>query len=304
MSISPRATRVIGILLISAAIFGWLLSLISMVAIWTLRPRITQAVVQQVAGLEAGLELAIDGLRITYQSLGAMADTLQSLESGVDQAAQTLDGAAPFLQGLISVADQNLPGTLTGLRSSLEKAQAGAQRIDDALRKVTSLPLIGPLLTPDTYNPSTPLDQGLASLSQGLDRLDESFTSLGENLSATRDNLLSVQSEIEGIAMRIGEIRTNMQAAQGAIQQYESAAQSALDFLNRWGDRLPQLITTLAILLTILFLWIALTQLALFLQGMQYYRNIQPSNSSSLSTTQTQLTQPSEIGEINHENPT
>lgn len=300
---SPRTTKFISVLLISGAIIGWLLVFASLVAIWGLRPRLTQAAVQQVAGLKASLELAIDGLRITHESLGAIAETMQSLEGGIDQAAQALDGATPFLNGLISVADQNLPGTLTGLRSSLEKAQAGAQRIDDALRKVTSLPLIGPLLTPDTYNPTTPLDQGLASLSQGLDRLDESFNSLSENLTATRDNLQDVQGEIEGISRRIGEIRANLQAAQGAIKQYQSAAQSALEFLNRWGDRLPQLIITLAIIFTILLLWIAITQLGLFLQGMQYYRSILSSSLSSLSNDQNQPIPPSEIGEINHENP-
>lgn len=269
---SPKTKRVIGVILIAAAIVGWLICLTSLITIWVVRPSLTETVTTQVSGIKATLEITAQGLEVTQKSIGAVITGLETLQNTVQTTADVINGTTPFLNSLIGITDQSLPDTVAGLKGGLEKAQAGAQVIDDALRKVTSLPLIGEYLSGKGYNPETPLDKGLSEAIDKVANLEDTFQGMTDSLSNTRDNVQAVQQGIDTMAANIGEIRTNLEETQQALKQYQQAALGIVAFLEKWGDRLPQIILLLAVLFSILFIWIAATQLGLFLQGLENYR--------------------------------
>jgi methyl-accepting chemotaxis protein len=269
---SLKTRRILGIVLVSAAILGWLLSLSGLIAIWTVRPSLTNTLVSNVKAIKGTLELATTGLEVTQKSLGAIVSSLETLQATVEKTAAIVNSTTPFFDSLINITDQNLPNTVDGLKSSLATAQQGAQVIDEALRKVTTLPLIGNLLSDQGYNPTTPLDKGLSNVADGINKLDETFQGMTDSLNNTKENVQAVQDSISTMATNIKEINTNLKEADQVIQQYQDAAQSALAFLNKWEDRLPELITLLAVVFSLFFIWIAATQLGLFLQGLQYYQ--------------------------------
>jgi uncharacterized phage infection (PIP) family protein YhgE len=122
------------------------------------------------------------------------------------------------------------------------------------------------------YDPDTPLSEGIDKVSNGLNALDQTFNDMSTSLKNTQSSIKNVQEGIHTMAENIGEITGNLRDAQLVIAQYQKTAQSLLDFLNEWGDRLPQLITLAAVVVSLFFLWIALTQLGLFLQGLEYSR--------------------------------
>lgn len=268
---NPKTRRVIAIILMSAAVLGWLICLTGLITIWAVRPDLTRTAVSQVEGTKAILEITTQGLEVTQNSLGAVVASLEVLQGTVQKTADTISSTTPFIDSLINVTDENLPKTIEGLKSSLSTAEQGAKVIDDALRKVTNLPLIGDFLSEKGYNPSTPLDKGLAEVSGGIAKLDETFSTMSQSLNNTKGNIEEVQAGITEMAGNIGEIKTNLEAARVVLKQYQALAQTALDFLNQWGDRLPQIIALLAVLFSLLFVWIAAAQLGLFLQGMDYY---------------------------------
>ena len=269
---SPKTRQILGIVLIVAAIVGWLICTTSLVSIWVLRPKVIQVAESQVKVVKGALEVTSTGLEITGKSLSAVASSLETLQATVQQTASVIESTTPFFDSLITISKDSLPKTVEGLKGSLATAQQGAKVIDDALRKVTNLPLIGNLLSSKGYNPTTPLDQGLSQVSDGISKLDQTFQGITDSLSNTRDNVTVVQEGIGSMAANIGEINSNIKEAETVISQYQSAAESALGFINTWENRLPQLITILAVVLSAFFLWIALTQLGLFLQGTDYYK--------------------------------
>lgn len=267
---NPKTKRILGILLIVAAIVGWLICTTCLVSIWVFTPKVIQVAESQVKVVKGALEVTSSGLEITGKSLSAVAGSLETLQTTVQKTAGVIDSTTPFFDSLITISKDNLPQTVEGLKGSLATAQQGAKVIDDALRKVTNLPLIGDLLSSKGYDPTTPLDQGLSQVSDGISKLDQTFQGITDSLSSTRDNVTAVQEGISAMATNIGEINSNIKEAETVISQYQSAAESALGFVNRWENRLPQLITILAVVFSFFFIWIALTQLGLFLQGMDY----------------------------------
>jgi methyl-accepting chemotaxis protein len=270
---NSKTRRVFAIILFATAILGWIISLSGVVAVWYVRPRLTRAVVSQVEVLQLTLEVTNKGLQVSQDSLQAIIVSLDTLQKTVQATANTVNGTSPFLDSLIKITDQSLPQAVEGLKSSLETAQQGAQVVDEALRRVTNIPLLGQWLSDRGYDPTTPLDQGLSKVADGVTKLDDTFQGMTESLTNTRDTIQSVQSGIGDMADNIGEITTNLEETKQVLSEYQTTIQSVLDFLDRWGERFPQLIIFVAVLFTVLFIWIAATQVGLFLQAMQYYRD-------------------------------
>lgn len=266
----PKTRHIIGIILITTAILGWLISAIGLVGVWVARPKITQAVISQVEMLKLTLEVTTKGLAISQDTLTTIVASLETLQGTVEKTAGIVDGTTPFIDSLAQLSAENLPQTVESLRNSLATAQQGAQVIDDALRKVTSIPLLGDWLSDQGYNPTTPLDKGLSQVADGINSLDETFQGISDNLNNTRDSIQGVQEGIQTMADNIGQVKTNLADARQVLADYQETTQATLDFLNRWGDRLPQLITLLAVVISILLIWIAATQLGLYLQGSEY----------------------------------
>ncbi len=267
---SPKTRRIFGFILITAAILGWAFSLSGLVAVWVARPSVTNLAVNNVKVIKGALEVTTTGLEASQKSLDAIVSSMETLQGTVQKTANTVEGAAPLIGSLATLADQNLPKTVEGLKNSLATAQQGARVIDEALRKLTDLPIIGGLFNDKPYNPTTPLDKGLSEVADGINNLDETFQGMTDNLNRTRDNVQAVQEDITGIATNIGIVIANLKEAESVLSQYQSTAQAALDFLNKWEGRLPQLITLLSVVISFFLVWVALTQLGLFLQGREY----------------------------------
>ena len=269
---TPKTARTIGIILISAAIFGWMIALTGIITVWAVRPGLTETAVTQVDGLKATLKITSTGLEVTDKSLGAIITSLGALETTVETTAGTINATAPFMDSLIAVTDTNLPETVANLQTSLDTAQEGAQVIDNALGVVTRIPILSSFLGGDAYDPATPLSDGLAKVSGGLDNMANTFENMTNSLQNTRDSITAVQAGINEMAASIGEITANLEDAQQVMREYQKFAENMLGFLERWGDRLPEIIAGLAIGLTVLLLWVAATQLGLFLYGMELAR--------------------------------
>ena len=264
---SPKLTRTFAIILISAAILGWVISLSGTLLVWGYRPRVTQAAVSQVKVIRASLELTTAGLGVTQKSLSAVVGGLEGLQATVNTTAETVKATTPFLESLIGVAENSLPAAIDAVQKSVDTAQDGAKVIDNVLRAISAIPIFN-----GRYNPTTPLDQALDNVSEGLAALPENFAKMSDSLSSTRDGINAVEEGITSMAADIGEITASLKEAQQIISDYQETAETVLNFLNAWEDRIPQLITILAVIFTVFFIWIAATQLGLLLQGLQLYR--------------------------------
>ena len=267
---SPKTYRIIGVTLIGAAILGWLFSLSGVVAIWVMRPKVTALLEGQVVFMKGALEVTSSGLDITQKSLVAIVGSLDVLQGTVKSTGEAVELTGPILDSLVKVTEENLPNTVGSVQDSLATARQGAQVIDNALKTITSIPLLSSFLGGSRYNPPTPLGDALDSVSGKLNDLTGSLNDMADGIKNTRMNVEEVQSGIQNMAERIGEINANLQESQAVLAEYQTAIQGLLDFLKKWEGRIPQLITLLAAILTVLLLWIAVTQLGFFMQGLGY----------------------------------
>jgi len=191
---SSMLRRIIGLLLIVAAIGGLIFSLYGLITVWRLRPVALKNATSSLDLVQASLDTTSQGLTVAGQSLDSTMASLGALESAVETTSRTFEDTVPIINTLTDLTSNELPKTIESAQTSLLAAQESAKIIDSVLRALVSIPFVNK----DIYNPPVPLDQALGDVSKSLDGLPTSLKSIGSSMEATSDNLELMRADLDG----------------------------------------------------------------------------------------------------------
>lgn len=261
--------RLTGIVLILAAVGGLLFSLTGLFATWALKPTVTSNLLSDISTLNDALTATSDGLQIASDSLSTSIESITALQFTVQATADTIDTTTPMIETMADLARDDLPATITATQTSLMAAQESARIIDGVLGAFNNIPFVPNNL----YNPPVPLNEALADVSSSLEGLPPALKTIDQSLEASGENLKAIQKDVTLMADNISTIQSSLEDAQGVIEAYQGLVADMQTRTTRIEKGLPGWIDFLAILLTFLFLWLAIAQIGLFLQGWELLRN-------------------------------
>jgi len=257
--------RILGTLLILVGILGIVLSVLGVLNVW----RVTESVT--VAAEDA---------------LGLLADTLDNVERSLDVTSTTLDGAAVAMDGLyttsldvgrtlsstqttldgtVNLVEDNLPESIESTLTALEAVEETAGVIDQMLRGLS-------LLGVSDYDPDVPLDRAIAEAGEGLGPVPDNLREMGDGLRQTSASLDGVRDGITLMGDHILDIRGNVSSADAVISDYVDIVQELQERLKALHQDVSQPIRTVAWGVTLLLVWIGLSQLALIQWGISLWR--------------------------------
>ena len=124
-----------------------------------------------------------------------------------------------------------------------------------------------PLLSLGQYQPSIPLNVALGEVSRSLDNLSPSFNTIESSLKKTDLDLISLQVEITVIGDDIAQFKQNLADAQEIVTQYQLLVESFQKQSETAHKVIPGWITTAAWGVTMILVWLGVTQVSVFLQG-------------------------------------
>lgn len=263
----PWLYRTLGIALICVAMIGFLFSLVALVSLPRLKAGVTDSLMGNLKLASDTLDNSAQGLQVADQSLQKSIESVTALQDTITSTAQTINATTPMVDTMAKLARQDLPNTITTAQTSLAAAQDSAKIIDGVLRALSSIPFV----PKDLYNPPVPLDQALGQVSASLDPMPAALSTMEKSLTTSRDNLNTVQGDFTRMAANISDIKTSLQDARVVVDQYSALAAEMQSRLSRWEARLPGLINLAAWVLAFVFLWIAIAQVGLFLQGWELF---------------------------------
>lgn len=262
---SAMFRRIIGFLLIVAAIGGLIFSIYGLVSVWRLQPVALKNATTSLDLLQASLDTTDQGLTVAGQSLDSTMASISALDTAVSTASKTFEDTVPVFHTLTNLTYKELPQTIESTQTSLLAAQESAKIIDSVLRALVSIPFVNK----DIYNPPVPLDEALGDVSKSLDNLPASLKTIGTSMEATSGNIEIMQADMDEMATTIRSINTSLEDAQGVIQQYQRLVNDFDTRLNKIGPKIPGWINSLAWMITLAFLWLGIAQISLLLQGLQ-----------------------------------
>ena len=265
--------RIIGVLLILAAILGLVVSLGAMYVIWNAQGNLTTSLQNTIDLLSQTLETTAQGLVVTQQSLQNSVDLIGNLQSTVETTAKAINSTNPMVDEIGRLMREDLPETIQATQTSLLTAQQSAATIDTVLRAMSGIPLIGPSIG---YDPEVSLSDALGQVAQNLDDLPDAFFGIQENLQNTQDNLQTFEADLTVMAASVGQIQSSVAQYDQVIGGYQASLDQVIAQLDALSANLPNIVRMLSIGLTAFLVWMAIAQLGLITQGWELITENRP----------------------------
>jgi hypothetical protein len=260
--------KVIGLLLIIAAVAGIIFSVYGLIQVWRIRPAVTQTVTDNLALFDQTLNTTHDGLAIVGQVVQTTTVEVASLQTTTLALAQAIHDTTPMVDSLTSLTGHDLPEAITATKTSLASASSSAQLIDNVLTALTSIPF-SPVAG---YKPDVPLHTALAQVSASLDTLTPSLATINNSVASGKANLGVVETELNNVSETTRGISDTLGGALVVINQYQGVVAQLK--LNVEATQLvaPGWITTITWVLTFVLVWLFVAQLGLGAQGLEMLR--------------------------------
>ena len=256
--------RFVGLLLMAAALVGFVFSILALVAIWSVEPNLTANFQNVVTLLNQTMETTSNGLTVTKDALKTSVATIGNLEQTLTTTAETVESADPMLGEVSRLMKDQLPATILATQQSLATAEQSAEVIDNLLKSLSGIPLIGPSIG---YQPEVPLSDALGQVADSLDGLPDSFSAMADSMTTTQSKIQTFQADMSVMAASVGEIQSSVAQYEQVVDGYKSSIDQVQTQLESLSAGLPAITRMLVIGLTVFLAWMAIAQLGLFTQG-------------------------------------
>jgi chromosome segregation ATPase len=252
--------RLAGFLLLIAAMGGLVFSAAGIYGAWTYKQQVSDNLVQSLDLLTASLQTTAQGLVIIEQSFGAVMGSVISVQDTLMTTVDTIETTKPMMSSLTDLLDEDLPGTITAVQTSLDTAYESAKIIDAVLRALT-------IFNRESYNPSVPLHEALQQISTSMDALPASFAEMEDSLRNTSSQTEIIQADLITVAASISEIEKALDAYETVIQDYQDSVREIKKQINTLKRRIPKAVNLGVWALTAFLAWMAIAQIGLLTQG-------------------------------------
>ncbi|HEY3345720.1 MAG TPA: hypothetical protein VGJ97_12370 [Anaerolineaceae bacterium] len=261
--------RLAGAALLAGAVIGIVLSAAGLGFVWIGAPRV-QAKLSGLLDLSGrALETTQTGLAVISDSLDKSQKTVQLMGATASDISVSIDQTVPMVQSTAGLAGNDMTGVIKNTQNSLNAARASAGFVDDTLNLITSLPIIG-----QRYKPNASLSDSIGQISKSLDGLPGSLAELQQNLNTSADNLKTIRDKVQTLSTDIQSVDISLGEAKTVVQSYQAQVTELQADLGKARQQLPTWIGAAKWAVSLFFLWLALAQIGLALQGLELLRAV------------------------------
>ena len=261
--------RFFGFLLMIAALLGFVFSIGGLFEVWNYRPVVTQRVLDTLTLFDQTLITTQNGLTVVGKVVQTTTASVASLHTTTQAMAQAIHDTNPMIDSLAGLTSKDFPTAIAATQTSLASAQSSALLIDDVLTALTSIPL----LPVAAYKPDVPLHTSLAQVSTSLDALTPALTTISTSLADGKTNLGAVEVELNNVSDTTKQISDALGGAQNVVDQYQTVTAQLKASVEATQTAAPAWMMAIAWIMTFVLIWILITQLGLFAQGLDMLRD-------------------------------
>ena len=138
--------------------------------------------------------------------------------------------------------------------------------MDGVLSVITAIPLI----SSERYNPDKSLSASLGEVATNIEGLPEQFVDMAAKLTTTSDSLVDVEAGMTTMATDIEAIATSLEGYNEVMEQYKVTVSTVMKEIDKINDGSEQIVTVLVWAVTIFLAWMAIAQIGLLTQGIEW----------------------------------
>jgi hypothetical protein len=199
-------------------------------------------------------------LDVASATLDDAVAAVEALHTTTLDVGETLSSTRPTLDGMADLVESDLAQSIESTQAALNGMEEAAGVIDRTMRGLTELGIAD-------YDPDVPLNRAIATAGEELEPVPGGLRQMGGGLRQTGTSLQSVQAGIIEMGDHILEIGRDVDGASGIIGSQTDVVQELQEQTGELRQDVGQSIRVVAWGMTLLLIWIGLSQLALIQWG-------------------------------------
>lgn len=254
-----QTKRIIAIIVILLSALFFLASIAGIALTWTYNQRLTVSWMERLEAIETDLRTAQTDL----QTAKAELDSVQQQINALQVALKTLgiDGAASLqaIADIVSKLDNALVPFITEVADRVEGLRDAIVKLKETVERLNQLPLVE-LDIPGVEQ----LDEAASNLENLQNQIEEGSERVSQVSQLTQDT-------VDSLTTGFAELEQSARTLSEAIGGYDAKISAYLLEIDDLQTRLPDWLDTAAIILTVLFVWLGFSQVALFVLAWSFY---------------------------------
>ena len=266
---SPAMERLVGQLLIGAAIVGLIVTLIVLLLMPRTLTATNDGIQETLATLDGTLTTTDQALQLVGQSVADIDSTMQTAQSATLEVSTALSDTVPLISTMAEITGEELPDSVIAAQEALAAAEDSATSIEGVLTGLNdSLVIFGgaPLYDPDQSFATT-----LADLSGSLDPLVESMQLVRASLLVTNQNLTDMQAEVEALSDNFDQLGETVDSASEITGQYEQVIAEQQALVEELQGNATSWMRWISLFVLLVLVLLLVAQIGLLSQGLEMY---------------------------------
>ncbi len=257
--------RLIGVLLLIGALVGLFFSIYGLVALRQSKAAVKEQLTTDAALVSEALRTTFEGLQVIASTLSGARSNLALIQESTRKLATALQETGPTMRTTTDLIGKDMPDVIANTRRSLAAAEDSARLVDDTLRVISAIPLIGA-----RYKPEVPLQTSIAQVSESLKGLPASFQVISKGLDTTTANMNTIQLSVAALGDEYDKIDASLTEAQDVNARYQKIVGNLLPQADQIGQRMAAWVDNAYRIAALVLVWVILTQIAIFAQAVDW----------------------------------
>lgn len=231
------------------------------IGVWSINTPLTEGILRVFVPIDRGLDRVTQVTTNVDSRLEDARAQLSEVEDVIDQASQELIEMDLLQATLERILGDELEPAVADIRETVEGVRQTLISIQDTAEAVNSIPFVD-VPVPDF---------------ERLQALDERVTEIKEDLQELRTTRREQRAEgVTALAERLTRPVTRMDTALNQLQERLAEVEAELERTAQQSAQLqmqiPVWIDWASVFITVILLWIVLSQVSLFMHGYRYFR--------------------------------
>ncbi len=266
----PSRFRLLGLSLIIISAVGLLFSLAGIITTWVIEPGLNQSLGKLLASFSMALTTTENGLTVLDDALQDSLTNLEFVVLSLDDLGATVEDLSTSLESSGELIGDDLRLTILNTQTALSSAATSAVLIDNTVKSIARLPIIGA-----DYEPDVPLHTSLEQVAGSLEGVPKSLEEIEQNLDDTAAGLDAFQLDLATLGENIVGMDGDLRNAQKVVKDY----QELLSNVEQKTDELHRHLSTYMIItgltLSGIFFCLGVALVNVLLQGITYWQGEQ-----------------------------
>ena len=259
-STNNSARRIIGLVLIVLSVIFALVSLAGLIGIWVYNQPLTERVLTTIEATSTDLEGAAAAIEISKAELISSQAQLELLQAILETLGVNATEDLNRLADIVGRVEDTLSPLLDRLASGINTLRESLLTIKDTVDRLNELPLV---------NIEVP---GIEAIELGAEQLGNLQNQIEEGGGKIEQLSQTTQDTVDSLSTGFAKLETSIISLIETLDEYEEKIEATQAQLNYLETNLPTWIDLASVALTVILVWLGISQVGVFILGWSFYK--------------------------------